>query len=308
MAFSVCPCCMSSPLLLCLVAGALFLQFLSSVIKAITPKSKAMRVLASMIYWLIALSLAAFAVFLGVLSANEDLQQRFFSILCMRLSSKTELNPIRCELLKNVKGNILEFGPGPATNFVCLHNNTNIDKWTGVEPNKYFQEAITKEKEKFNVAFPVNTVWLNGENVDVEPESYDYVVATHVLCSVKEVDKVLHQVARALKPGGSYLFLEHVSADEGTVMYYLQKVFQPIFNIVGNGCHFKPSWEYLSDKYVADFKDFDIEIEHINAPVGIPILVPHIRGIATKRMKKSRIVEPPADSASKVVIDSLAQQ
>ena len=49
-----------------------------------------------------------------------------------------------------------------------------------------------------------------------------------------------------LKPGGTYYFLEHVSAtDDHPYMQLFQALFSPILRIVGNGCHFRALWENL---------------------------------------------------------------
>ncbi|NIV75570.1 MAG: methyltransferase domain-containing protein, partial [Gammaproteobacteria bacterium] len=42
--------------------------------------------------------------------------------------------------------------------------------------------------------------------------SFDTVLTTHVLCSVSDQGAVLAEVRRVLRPGGRFLFLEHVAA------------------------------------------------------------------------------------------------
>lgn len=64
------------------------------------------------------------------------------------------------------------------------------------------------------------------------------VVATHVLCSVDDIDAVLAQVSRALKPGGTYHFMEHVATQEKyTTMWALQ--------MVGNHISYKQGYYFL---------------------------------------------------------------
>ena len=46
--------------------------------------------------------------------------------------------------------------------------------------------------------------------------SVDAVLGTHVLCSVTDPVRVLDEVRRVLRPGGLYVFEEHVAAPRGT--------------------------------------------------------------------------------------------
>ena len=71
--------------------------------------------------------------------------------------------------------------------------------------------------------------------------------------------------------------LEHVAAEEGTRLRTVQKLVAPIFKVFGNGCEFKRIWENLSQ-----MKGFDVSYKLIDAPVGLPFMVPHIVGKAVK--------------------------
>lgn len=227
--------------------------------------------------------IALIALLFGSVASSENLKQFMFYkfAINMLLADNPALDPIRCDHFRNISGRVLEIGPGPATNFRCWGNLTSVTEWVGVEPNNYFKEVVESEKIKYNITFPTRSVWLKGEDVDVEPGSFDYVVGAHVLCSVDSVSQVLHQVSRALKPGGKYIFMEHVAAPKESLNYYAQMIFVPFVNGIANGCQFRELWKDVDEH--SGLPGFDVQLQHISIDMGVPIFSPHILGTATKR-------------------------
>jgi len=222
------------------------------------------------------------AVGVGIVSQNGDTRNWLFYKFAVMTSNKTlEFDTLRCEHVKNLSGRVLELGPGPGNNFKCWDKDSKITEWVGVEPNKYFHEFLKLEHENRNLTFPMSTICSKGEDLDIPPQSFDAVLATHVLCSVGDILLVLKQIHRALKSGGVYYYLEHVAAQEGTWKYYGQRAFEPIVNILGNGCAFKSIWLDLTPETgLVEFKD--IHLRHVAAPIPFFAFEPHIIGYATK--------------------------
>jgi SAM-dependent methyltransferase len=281
-----CPCCLSP-----VIAGALLVAIISftilSKLSASLFDGKQKSLLTRFFHFsflLTSLLILIFAIFLGALSATPDLKSKFFAQLCGQMTQSPQLNPLRCGLVSNIHGRVLEFGFGPGTNFRCW-NNSAITDWVGVDPNTHFQGLVEAEKAKHGLLFPTSIVWLQGEHVAVEPESFDFVVATHTLCSVSNVTQVLSQVARALKPGGRYLFFEHVTTREkGSTTDLLQTLMSPFLSILGNGCSFRELWKDLDsvDDPSSPLFGYKIDLAHILAPISLPPLEPHIIGTLTK--------------------------
>jgi len=139
---------------------------------------------------------------------------------------------------------------------------------------------VEAEARARGLTFPKEIVGIQGENVNVPAGTFDTVVITHVLCSVDSVEQVLQQAHRALKTGGQMLLMEHVAAPRGTGMWYIQKLVGPVFNIIGNGCDFKETWRSL-DSLVAS-NQFVGSYKHVEAPIPMPFLKPHIVGSFSK--------------------------
>lgn len=281
--FNACPCCVSTGLLIYGGGVAIVLLGFGKVLELTFPNAKLGIKVYKYISAILSVVIALVAIAYGVLSTNESV--RSFAFAKMMEAGATGSNPmdaLRCATIQNLSGRVLEIGPGPGTNFRCWQNNTAITEWVGVEPNAYFQKRQLAESVTRNISFPVSTVWLKGEHLDVKPESFDYVVGTHVLCSVDDVDSVLKQVSRALKPHGEYHFMEHVAAEEGSSLRGWQQFFAPAFHVIGNGCKFKALWNNLSPN--TGLKGFDVELNFVDAAdsVPFPLIAPHVTGIAIK--------------------------
>jgi SAM-dependent methyltransferase len=157
----------------------------------------------------------------------------------------------------------------------------SIQTYIGVEPNRYFADAIKKEKVRTQLPFQVNILYSSAIQLpDIEDSSVDSVIGTHVLCSIDNVDPVLREIGRILKPGGRYYFLEHVRVkQEGSWQHLAQQMLSPLFRIVGNGCQFKPLWQ----RFDAHSALLDFKYEEWSAPIPLPFVKPHLIGYATRR-------------------------
>ncbi|KAJ8394873.1 hypothetical protein AAFF_G00042280 [Aldrovandia affinis] len=172
---------------------------------------------------------------------------------------------------------ILEIGCGSGANFEFYPSGCKV---ICTDPNPHFQSYLKKsiaandqlEFEKFVVA--------SGENLGVvSDDSVDVVVSTLVLCSVNNVEQVLEEAYRILKPGGALYFLEHVVSDPSTWTYFFQHVLQPLWYYFGDGCEVtKSTWKDLEAS-----KFSDLRLRHIDAPLMFMIR-PHIIGYAIKQM------------------------
>jgi SAM-dependent methyltransferase len=116
----------------------------------------------------------------------------------------------------------------------------------------------------------------SAEDLPVEEASVDAVVSTHVRCSVTDVDQVLREIQRVLKPGGKFVFLEHVAAECGTWTRQVQDGITPAWKTLFDNCHpNRESWKALQS---AGFDS--IRYEHFQ--LQLPIVGPHIAGTAIK--------------------------
>ncbi|KAF3520977.1 hypothetical protein DY000_02063444 [Brassica cretica] len=110
----------------------------------------------------------------------------------------------------------------------------------------------------------------------LEDASVDAVVGSLVMCSVSDIPQTLKEIKRILKPGGLYLFVEHVAAEDGTFLRMVQNVLDPLQQVVADGCHLTRSTEdYLLE---AGFTG-GVDINKVSLSAFYH-LSPHLYGVA----------------------------
>jgi SAM-dependent methyltransferase len=278
-----CACCLSTVVMAVLAGIGLTVFLLGKLLTYLLPNQRLGLKIFNWVSTVLHVLIVLVAVGFGVLTTNETARNfTLYKIVESGAVYPGPLDGLRCPNIQNLTGRVLEIGPGPGTNFRCWQNNTHITEWVGVEPNPYFHDRLKTESAFHNITFPTRTVWLKGENVDIEPGTFDSVVGTHVLCSVDDVHTVLRQVSRALKPAGTYHFMEHVAAPRNSSLYTWQQIFEPMFYVVGNGCRFKALWNDLST--TGGLAGFNVSLQFVDASafVPFPLIAPHVLGTATK--------------------------
>lgn len=196
-----------------------------------------------------------------------------FAWMMAHLSAEYEQAVCECKqaLFANIHGDVLEIGPGTGPNLSYYPKDIH---WIGIEPNPYMHPYLQKEAEKLGLNIDIRTG--TAERIDAANNSIDTVVSTLVLCSVPNISATLQEILRVLKPGGRFLFIEHVAAPKGTLLRKVQSGIKPIWKVVADGCNpERETWLALEN---AGFES--VNYQHFEAPV--PLVSPHVTGIATK--------------------------
>jgi ubiquinone/menaquinone biosynthesis C-methylase UbiE len=195
-----------------------------------------------------------------------------------RFMAKTEeacLGEWRHGLLRQVSGEVLEVGAGTGASIKFYSDN--VTRLVLTEPDKHMRRLL---KEKVNNHNPANVAVSSGaaEQIEAADESFDYVVASLVCCSVKDLSVCLGEIRRVLRPGGSLVFLEHVAAADGSRIRRWQNRFSPIWKTFMGNCHLNRETEQA---IVAEGFEI-IQIERESMRKAPSIVRPTIRGIAQK--------------------------
>ncbi|XP_054721705.1 thiol S-methyltransferase METTL7B-like isoform X2 [Uloborus diversus] len=150
------------------------------------------------------------------LKDSEHLREKMFALL-------SESCPqFACRRLR-----ILELGVKMSNDFKDYSNQHVIDL--------AYVDLDKREKLK---GIP-NNIFLRPEANILEnnpSSSYDVIISTFYLCSVKNVNSTLENIRRILKPGGKYAFVEHIGYPENSIVFSLQRLLSPLWEMFFNGC------------------------------------------------------------------------
>ena len=169
-------------------------------------------------------------------------------------------------------GRTLEVGGGTGANLPYFETTSSL---TIVEPDVHMTNKLSKRVNNFNK--DISIVNSFGEKLPFDDNIFDSVVTTLVLCMVNDVEKVILEIYRVLKPGGKFFFYEHTVAGSFSGKL-LQQLLDPIWIITTTGCHLKR--DILGTVKSAPFTKLEYDIFNLN--VGIPITIPNIVGSGTK--------------------------
>jgi ubiquinone/menaquinone biosynthesis C-methylase UbiE len=174
-------------------------------------------------------------------------------------------------LLNNLSGTILETGPGSGLNFRFYAKGSTV---IAIEPNRYLHPFLKKAAARNGLSLELHTA--AGEAMNLLDNSADAAVTSLVLCSVSNPDKVVSEIRRVLKPGGRFVFIEHVLAQENTRLQRFQKMISPLWQKLFDGCH--PDRNALRHIENAGFSIIRAE----DFKLTVPVVSPHISGTAIK--------------------------
>jgi SAM-dependent methyltransferase len=181
------------------------------------------------------------------------------------------IEPYKRKLLTDLHGKLLEIGPGSGPNLTYYPPDVH---WTGVEPNPYMHPYLRANAAQQGRVIDLRTGYT--EALPIEDQSMDAVVSTLVLCSIHNLPASLAEIRRVLKPGGKFVFIEHVAAEPGSGLRRMQNFVRPLWSLLADGCHpNREIWRRLEEVGFAQ-----LEIEHFT--VDVPIVKPHIAGYAVK--------------------------
>jgi len=134
--------------------------------------------------------------------------------------------------LASAQGNVLEIGFGTGLNLP--HYPHAVTSLTALDPATLLPKTVARRISRGSL--PVELVRLSAETLPFEDGRFDCAVSTWTLCTIPDPIAALREVRRVLKPGGTYVFLEHGRSDAAGVAKW-QDFFNPIQRVIACGCN-----------------------------------------------------------------------
>ena len=184
---------------------------------------------------------------------------------------------LRARVIGRAAGRTLEIGAGNGYNLP--HYTSAVTDLVVTEPSPHML-ALLDERLSSDPP-PVGSwelVQTGAETLPFPDASFDTVTGGYVHCSIPRPELAIAEIARVLKPGALYAFIEHVRARRGSLLGTFQDVVEPLHVYVAAGCH--PNRQ--TERLIRD-SALDVEwVEHTTLPRSFPSVRPVLLGCARK--------------------------
>jgi ubiquinone/menaquinone biosynthesis C-methylase UbiE len=195
----------------------------------------------------------------------------------MALSERAGGAALRERVIGQASGRTLEIGAGSGYNLP--HYPPAVTELVVTEPSPHMLRLLHEQLASDPPAVGRwELVQTGAEVLPFADATFDTVTGGYVHCSIPRPELAIAEIARVLKPGGQYLFIEHVRARPGSLLGRLQDIIEPVHVYVAAGCHPNRRTEQLLDD-----SQLSVEwIEHATLPRSSPSVRPLILGAARR--------------------------
>jgi SAM-dependent methyltransferase len=182
----------------------------------------------------------------------------------------------RRRLLEGLRGTVVEIGAGHGLNFPLYP--PEVTEVVAVEPEPTLRSHAQTAAESATV--PIRVLAGVADELPLEDESADAVVASLVLCSVPDQQRAFAEIRRVLRREGELRFYEHVVPHCQPKRLLLQVIDRSgLWPAIAGGCH--PARDTTEAIMQAGFDVEEIERFGFAAQRFQP-LIPHVLGVARR--------------------------
>ena len=143
------------------------------------------------------------------------------------------------------KALVVDMGAGTGVNMYSL-GKERVGHVIAVEPNDACFPAVQHAAAQTGLRLSI--VACGAERLPLPDNTADAVLSTFTLCSVQDPQAVLREASRVLRPGGEFLFVEHVAASPATswpLTRFAQHAAHLPWCLSTGGCHLTRNTEAL---------------------------------------------------------------
>lgn len=141
------------------------------------------------------------------------------------------LRPHKRRVFAGLPRRVVEIGSGVGANLRYMSPGSTL---VAIEPNWFMYGRLQSAARRHGIQLDLRD--RMAEDTGLEDRSVDTVISSLVLCSVQDPAAVLAEIVRILRPGGTFRFLEHVVAHEGTLTRASQRILRRPWAWTFEGC------------------------------------------------------------------------
>lgn len=160
------------------------------------------------------------------------LERRLFPWMMDHALGRQKVSRLRRLALRDAAGDVLEIGFGTGLNLA--HYPEGVTRLTAVDVNPGMNRRALRRIAAGGIA--VDHRIADATRLPLADGSFDTLVSTWTLCSVANLDAVLEEMRRVLRPGGRLLFVEHGLSRDPAVQRWQQRL-NGLQRWIGAGCN-----------------------------------------------------------------------
>jgi SAM-dependent methyltransferase len=192
----------------------------------------------------------------------------------MALPERLFLGGHRTYLADGLSGRVLDLGAGTGAMFPYFERAPDGPTVVAAEPDPHMRRRAIERAA--DAPADIEVVDAGAERLPDDGASFDAVVASFVFCTIPDASGALDEVARVLRPGGEFRFVEHVRA-RGPVGW-LHDALAPGWYHAAGGCNLD---RQTGDRFRTDDR-FDL-LDFRRFESGSTRLLPVVRGRLERR-------------------------
>jgi phosphatidylethanolamine/phosphatidyl-N-methylethanolamine N-methyltransferase len=133
------------------------------------------------------------------------------------------------DIINTLDGKVLEVGVGTGMSLPMYRRDLKI---TGIDLSADMLKRARERVSRDALGNVEDIAQMDAGEMDYADSSFDVVVAMYVMTVVPDPEKVLNELARVCRPGGTVLLINHFSADGG-VRGLAEKAMSPFTGKLG---------------------------------------------------------------------------
>ena len=165
---------------------------------------------------------------------------------------------------------VVELGSGAGASMRYLAPGSTL---VAIEPNAHAHGALRRNAERHGIDLEIREE--GAESTGLASASVDAVICTLVLCTVEDQAAALAEVHRILRPGGRFVFIEHVGSGRGPLRA-MQRLLRRPWRYAFDGC----CLDRDTAAAIAAAGFADVQIEHFRLGGAFVPVWPQISGVA----------------------------